>query len=338
MIAFEELFKFLSDTYVQRADDRQKAMNLVYTEAETHDLARQLVKFINSRPKTLVSNINIDGPALTELVRSTVANYLSDTEAQSIPETDIRKHMEAYDPGAGTSAERHARLCEEVANQSRNSLFRTGAKICAGVIRDSKEIENVNLPVEQWAGIAVASGEALDNYAKALNFNPRAHLETDALFRKRIQNYYFKAPPITPENFQQEYMITPPLPGHEADRRFVKSVNGSALDMVGGRYGLRRMKGNRPPLSVESDESYRARIIEKIDIHATTDKEAWPEMSDTDKANGSVGAMLDLVGSRFGVTRKIISDSLGAEPDELFRQRVIQRIRDSEAGKADDTN
>jgi hypothetical protein len=36
------LFGFLCQKYVQRADDRQKAMGLLYTEAETHDLAREL--------------------------------------------------------------------------------------------------------------------------------------------------------------------------------------------------------------------------------------------------------------------------------------------------------
>lgn len=40
------IFEFLCGKYVQRADDRQKQMGLQYTEAETHDLARELAKFI----------------------------------------------------------------------------------------------------------------------------------------------------------------------------------------------------------------------------------------------------------------------------------------------------
>jgi hypothetical protein len=41
-----EIFEWLSTKFVQRADDRQKAMGLVYMEAETHDLAQGLHAFI----------------------------------------------------------------------------------------------------------------------------------------------------------------------------------------------------------------------------------------------------------------------------------------------------
>ena len=40
------LFGFLERKYVQRADARQKEMGLQYTTAETHDLARELAKFL----------------------------------------------------------------------------------------------------------------------------------------------------------------------------------------------------------------------------------------------------------------------------------------------------
>jgi hypothetical protein len=42
----EDVFDFLCERYVQRADERQKIMGLQYTTAETHDLAEQLAKFI----------------------------------------------------------------------------------------------------------------------------------------------------------------------------------------------------------------------------------------------------------------------------------------------------
>lgn len=42
----QAIFEFLCRKYVQRADRRQKAMGLQYTEAETHDLARELAAFI----------------------------------------------------------------------------------------------------------------------------------------------------------------------------------------------------------------------------------------------------------------------------------------------------
>lgn len=44
-----DLFAFLCAKYVQRADDRQKAMGLQYTEAETRDLARTVARWIAAR-------------------------------------------------------------------------------------------------------------------------------------------------------------------------------------------------------------------------------------------------------------------------------------------------
>lgn len=38
----QEVFAFLNRKYVQRADARQKEMGLQYTEAETHDLAKEI--------------------------------------------------------------------------------------------------------------------------------------------------------------------------------------------------------------------------------------------------------------------------------------------------------
>lgn len=47
MVPEVELIRlFLEQKYVQRADDRQKAMGLAYTEAETGDLARQLHQWL----------------------------------------------------------------------------------------------------------------------------------------------------------------------------------------------------------------------------------------------------------------------------------------------------
>lgn len=41
----DALFEFLCRKYVQRSDDRQRAMGLQYTEAETHDLAKEVAAF-----------------------------------------------------------------------------------------------------------------------------------------------------------------------------------------------------------------------------------------------------------------------------------------------------
>lgn len=41
----KDVFDFLCRMYVQRSDARQMEMGLQYTEAETHDLAKQIAKF-----------------------------------------------------------------------------------------------------------------------------------------------------------------------------------------------------------------------------------------------------------------------------------------------------
>lgn len=56
MSALERLiFDFLCQKYVQRADARQKAMKLQYTEAETHDLAKEIRQFIRRTPLHLLA-------------------------------------------------------------------------------------------------------------------------------------------------------------------------------------------------------------------------------------------------------------------------------------------
>lgn len=44
-----EWFAFLARKYVQRADERQKLAGLQYTEAETHDLAKESARFEAAR-------------------------------------------------------------------------------------------------------------------------------------------------------------------------------------------------------------------------------------------------------------------------------------------------
>ena len=44
------IFEWLTCRYVQHADERQKAMGLVYMTAETHDLAHQLARLLATRP------------------------------------------------------------------------------------------------------------------------------------------------------------------------------------------------------------------------------------------------------------------------------------------------
>ncbi len=44
----EMILNFLNRKYVQRSDERQKAMGLQYTTAETHDLAREINSYIRA--------------------------------------------------------------------------------------------------------------------------------------------------------------------------------------------------------------------------------------------------------------------------------------------------
>jgi hypothetical protein len=43
-----ELFVFFNRKYVQSSNERQRAMHLQYMEAETHDLAKEVARFIAS--------------------------------------------------------------------------------------------------------------------------------------------------------------------------------------------------------------------------------------------------------------------------------------------------
>lgn len=45
----DQIFAYLTRIYVQQADDRQKRMGLQYTTAETHDLAKTMARYIESR-------------------------------------------------------------------------------------------------------------------------------------------------------------------------------------------------------------------------------------------------------------------------------------------------
>lgn len=42
------IYDFLCRRYVQRSDERQREMGLVYMTAETHDLAKQLADYIKA--------------------------------------------------------------------------------------------------------------------------------------------------------------------------------------------------------------------------------------------------------------------------------------------------
>lgn len=52
-----ELFAWLNIKYVQRSDERQAAMGLQYTEAETHDLARQIAGLVGPRIEAVITDI-----------------------------------------------------------------------------------------------------------------------------------------------------------------------------------------------------------------------------------------------------------------------------------------
>jgi len=47
----DELFEFLDRKYVQSQEPRHKRMGLQYMGAETHDLAKEIVRFLRRRRK-----------------------------------------------------------------------------------------------------------------------------------------------------------------------------------------------------------------------------------------------------------------------------------------------
>jgi hypothetical protein len=58
-----EVFSFLVRKYIQQADMRQKAMGLQYTTAETHDLAKEIARFILRR-EAMIELAAADGDLL----------------------------------------------------------------------------------------------------------------------------------------------------------------------------------------------------------------------------------------------------------------------------------
>ena len=44
----QRIFDFLSEKYVQRSDARQRALGLQYMDAETHDLAEELARWLTA--------------------------------------------------------------------------------------------------------------------------------------------------------------------------------------------------------------------------------------------------------------------------------------------------
>lgn len=52
-----EVFAWLCLKYVQRSDERQAAMGLQYTQAETHDLAGEIARLIGSRVEACIADI-----------------------------------------------------------------------------------------------------------------------------------------------------------------------------------------------------------------------------------------------------------------------------------------
>jgi hypothetical protein len=76
------IFAFLTRKYVQRADDRQRGMGLQYTEAETHDLARELHRFFAARSAPKVE-VDLSDDRLIEACKSALLRLADE-------ETDLR--------------------------------------------------------------------------------------------------------------------------------------------------------------------------------------------------------------------------------------------------------
>jgi hypothetical protein len=61
------MFEYLANRYVQRADQRQFSMGLQYTEAETHDLADEVMKYLHARALAFAKMEEREGTDIEEL-------------------------------------------------------------------------------------------------------------------------------------------------------------------------------------------------------------------------------------------------------------------------------
>jgi hypothetical protein len=61
------MFEYLANRYVQRADQRQFSMGLQYTEAETHDLADEVMKYLHARALAVAKMEEREGTDIEEL-------------------------------------------------------------------------------------------------------------------------------------------------------------------------------------------------------------------------------------------------------------------------------
>lgn len=52
-----EVFAWLCLKYVQRSDERQAELGLQYTQAETHDLAREIARLVGVRVEAVITDI-----------------------------------------------------------------------------------------------------------------------------------------------------------------------------------------------------------------------------------------------------------------------------------------
>lgn len=87
-----ELFAFFQKKYVQSADDRQRSMGLTYTEAETHDLAKEVAEFIERRASQAVER----GVTISEeMVERAYEAFVADCEWSDWDEPEVRSYVRA---------------------------------------------------------------------------------------------------------------------------------------------------------------------------------------------------------------------------------------------------
>jgi hypothetical protein len=81
-----DLFALLCKKYVQRCDERQTAMGLQYTTAETRDLARTIARFLTRRLKTEGEPVawrGLDREKVARAIRDAIGHFvISERQAE----------------------------------------------------------------------------------------------------------------------------------------------------------------------------------------------------------------------------------------------------------------
>ena len=294
----------------------------VYEDPEGAWVKWEDVKDLVNRKLTTTVNVNVDTAKILAVLEESLKHRVDEL---------IAEQQKILDAGELETA---ARVCDTVAEGSGNSLFRSGAKICAGNIRALAGSIAKKKPLTSWYGFDWNSAD------------------------------------LTPEQFQQEYLIEPPV------------AIGADLDKIVSLHGAKRLRSNVPKDGYawnestgyfeEKDSVLRQRIADEIKgkvFSAEPDfglpeqtKVFGPRVSLSDDLAHTkaviegraplmlrkdlvklpqapivppappvytvFGEALDHIGEQWGLSRRIwtVDGHADVETDETYRRRILDRM------------